>query len=67
MLFKKKVIEHVKNPKEFLTSCSACLKPNGSLFISTMNRNLKSYLLTILGAEYILKIIPKGFNFFFNL
>ena len=47
-------------PLRFLTSCSECLKPGGSLFVSTMNRNAKSYLMTILAAEYLLGVLPVG-------
>ena len=54
------MIEHVNMPLRFLASCSDCIKPGGSLFVSTMNRNTKSYLMTILAAEYLLGILPAG-------
>lgn len=54
------VIEHVDNLSLFLTQLNNLLKPNGVLFISTINRTIKSYLATIIGAEHILKWVPKG-------
>lgn len=54
------VLEHVPDPGSVLKACHALLKPGGHLFLSTINRNPKSYLFAILGAEYILKLLPKG-------
>ena len=54
------VIEHVKDPRPILDSASRLLRPGGMLFISTMNRTLKSYLLTIVGAEYLAGYLPPG-------
>ena len=54
------VIEHVDTPLAFVTACGACLKPGGSLFLSTMNRTGKSYAIAILGAEYITRMVPMG-------
>lgn len=54
------VIEHVNDYKLFLVQLSKLIKPGGSLFISTINRTIKSYLSAIVGAEYILNIVPKG-------
>ena len=54
------VIEHVDTPLAFVTACSACLKPGGSLFLSTMNRTAKSFAIAILGAEYITRMVPMG-------
>ncbi len=54
------MLEHVPKPKSIIESCSKLVKPNGLVFFSTLNRNLKTYLTAILGAEYILKILPKG-------
>lgn len=54
------LLEHVDDPKLIIANCAKLLKPGGMAFFSTLNRTLKSYLLSILGAEYILKIIPKG-------
>jgi 2-polyprenyl-6-hydroxyphenyl methylase/3-demethylubiquinone-9 3-methyltransferase len=54
------VVEHVADLESFLTSCCKLLKPGGLLFLSTLNRTLKSYMLAIVGAEYVLRWIPKG-------
>ena len=54
------VLEHVPNPKEIINSCVALLKPDGHLFFSTINRNLKALLFAIIGAEYVLRILPRG-------
>ena len=54
------VIEHVNEPEKFIQICSACLKKGGQLFVSTINRTLKSYAFAIVGAEYILRWLPKG-------
>ena len=54
------VIEHVSNLDLFISSCSKILKKNSMMFIATINRTLKSYLQTIIAAEYILKWLPIG-------
>lgn len=54
------VIEHVPDPQSLVTACSNLLKPGGSLFLSTINRNPRSWITAIVGAEYILNILPKG-------
>ena len=54
------IIEHVKNPAEFVSSVSKLLKPGGLVIFSTLNRNPKSFLLGIVAAEYILRWVPKG-------
>ena len=54
------VIEHVNSVSDFVSSCGLCVKEDGSLFFSTINRTLKSYGLAILGAEYITQVVPKG-------
>jgi 2-polyprenyl-6-hydroxyphenyl methylase / 3-demethylubiquinone-9 3-methyltransferase len=54
------MLEHVPDPSAILSASAKLLKPNGDLFLSTINRNLKSYLQAILGAEYLLKLLPKG-------
>jgi 2-polyprenyl-6-hydroxyphenyl methylase/3-demethylubiquinone-9 3-methyltransferase len=54
------VIEHVDSPQQFMRDLKRCLKPGGSLIMSTLNRNLMSYGIAILGAEYILGVLPKG-------
>jgi 2-polyprenyl-6-hydroxyphenyl methylase / 3-demethylubiquinone-9 3-methyltransferase len=54
------LIEHVPNPAETIASCAELAKEGGIIFISTINRNIKAYAHTVIGAEYLLKIIPKG-------
>jgi 2-polyprenyl-6-hydroxyphenyl methylase/3-demethylubiquinone-9 3-methyltransferase len=54
------LIEHVPSPASLLRALATLLRPGGSLFISTLNRNLRSFLLAIVGAEYLLKLIPRG-------
>jgi 2-polyprenyl-6-hydroxyphenyl methylase/3-demethylubiquinone-9 3-methyltransferase len=54
------VVEHVDDSKAFVTACVGCVAPEGSLFLSTMNRTRKAYLMTILGAEYVLGLVPPG-------
>lgn len=54
------MLEHVPNPLSIIKSCAALVKPGGKVFFSTLNRNPKSYLFAIIGAEYLLRILPKG-------
>ena len=54
------VVEHVKDVGGFLKRCTAFLKPGGLMVISTLNRSLKSYALAIVGAEYVLRWLPRG-------
>ena len=54
------VVEHVSNVNLFIENCSKLLEKNGIMFVATINKNLKSYLYAILGAEYILKWLPIG-------
>lgn len=54
------MLEHVPDPTAIIQACATLLKPGGHLFFSTLNRHPKSYLLAILGAEYLLKLIPKN-------
>src|SRR5262249_12624729 len=54
------MLEHVPDPSSIIRACAQLVKPGGHLFFSTLNRNPKSYLFAILGAEYILKILPKN-------
>ena len=54
------VIEHVPDPQSLVSACSKLLKPDGSLFLSTINRNPRSWITAIVGAEYIFNILPKG-------
>ena len=54
------MLEHVPNPASIIQACTALVKPGGQVFFSTLNRNLKSYLFAIIGAEYLLQLLPKG-------
>lgn len=54
------MLEHVPNPEYIVGECAKLIKPNGIAFFSTLNRNLKSYALGVLAAEYILGLVPKG-------
>jgi 2-polyprenyl-6-hydroxyphenyl methylase/3-demethylubiquinone-9 3-methyltransferase len=54
------LLEHVPAPWQIVESSAKLLKPEGHLFFSTINRNMKSYLFAIIGAEYILKLLPKN-------
>lgn len=54
------IVEHVADVAEFLRACTKLVKPGGVLFMSTLNRTLKSYALAIAGAEYILRWLPRG-------
>lgn len=54
------MLEHVPDPASVVRACATLVKPGGQVFLSTLNRNPKSYLLAILGAEYILNLLPRG-------
>ncbi len=54
------MLEHVPDPAQIIQSCAQLLKPNGFLYLSTINRNIKSYGLAIVAAEYILGLLPRG-------
>jgi len=54
------MLEHVPNPDNTVATLAKLVRPGGSVFISTINRNLKSFLLAIVGAEYVMKLIPPG-------
>ena len=54
------MLEHVPDPASVVQACAKLCKPGGTLFFSTLNRSPKSYLFAIIGAEYILKLLPKG-------
>ncbi len=54
------MMEHVPDPSSIVDACSRLVKPGGYVFFSTLNRNPKSYLMAILGAEHLLKLVPKG-------
>jgi 2-polyprenyl-6-hydroxyphenyl methylase/3-demethylubiquinone-9 3-methyltransferase len=54
------MLEHVPDPASTVRACARLAKPGGQLFFSTLNRNAKSYLFAVLGAEYILRLLPRG-------
>jgi 2-polyprenyl-6-hydroxyphenyl methylase/3-demethylubiquinone-9 3-methyltransferase len=54
------MLEHVPDPASVITACAELLRPGGKAFFSTINRNPKSYLFAIIGAEYLLHLLPKG-------
>jgi len=54
------VVEHVADPQGYLTACQELLKPGGLMICSTINRNTKSYLMAIVGAEHVMRWLPKG-------
>jgi len=54
------MLEHVPDPASTIQACAALAKPGGWLFFSTINRNPKSFLFAIIGAEYVLQLLPKG-------
>ncbi|OQS44736.1 bifunctional 2-polyprenyl-6-hydroxyphenol methylase/3-demethylubiquinol 3-O-methyltransferase UbiG [Chromobacterium haemolyticum] len=54
------MLEHVPDPQSVVRSCASLVKPGGWVFFSTLNRNAKSYLLAVVGAEYVLNMLPRG-------
>jgi 2-polyprenyl-6-hydroxyphenyl methylase/3-demethylubiquinone-9 3-methyltransferase len=54
------VVEHVSAPLDFLTTCRKLLKPGGLMVCSTINRNTKSFMAAIVGAEWVMRWLPKG-------
>ncbi len=54
------MLEHVPDPESVVEACARLVKPGGHVFFSTLNRNSKSYLYAVLGAEYILNMLPRG-------
>lgn len=54
------MLEHVPDPGSVIAACAKLVKPGGWVFLSTLNRNPKSYLFAILGAEYVLNMLPRG-------
>lgn len=54
------MLEHVPNPASIVQACAALVKPGGTVFFSTINRNPKAYLLAVIGAEYVLNLLPRG-------
>ncbi|CCQ39879.1 bifunctional 2-polyprenyl-6-hydroxyphenol methylase/3-demethylubiquinol 3-O-methyltransferase UbiG [Yersinia enterocolitica] len=54
------MLEHVPDPASVIRACAQLVKPGGHVFFSTINRNTKSWLMAVVGAEYVLKMVPKG-------
>jgi len=54
------MLEHVPEPASTIAACAALVKPGGHVFFSTINRNPKAYLFAVIGAEYVLRLLPKG-------
>jgi 2-polyprenyl-6-hydroxyphenyl methylase/3-demethylubiquinone-9 3-methyltransferase len=54
------LLEHVPQPESMVAACAQLARPGGQVFFSTLNRNPKSYLFAVIGAEYVLKLLPKG-------
>jgi 2-polyprenyl-6-hydroxyphenyl methylase/3-demethylubiquinone-9 3-methyltransferase len=54
------MLEHVPDPAAVVRACASLAKPGGHVFFSTINRNLKAYLFAVIGAEYVLRLLPKG-------
>ena len=54
------LLEHVPQPQSMVAACARLVRPGGMVFFSTINRNPKSYLFAVVGAEYVLKLLPKG-------
>ncbi len=61
------LLEHVDQPQAIIASCATLCKPSGHLFFSTINRHPKAFLLAIVGAEYLLHLIPKGTHHYAQL
>jgi 2-polyprenyl-6-hydroxyphenyl methylase/3-demethylubiquinone-9 3-methyltransferase len=60
VILNMEVVEHVSDPAAYLSACHALLKPGGLMICSTLNRNTKSYLVAIVGAEHVMRWLPKG-------
>jgi 2-polyprenyl-6-hydroxyphenyl methylase/3-demethylubiquinone-9 3-methyltransferase len=54
------MLEHVPDPQSVISACAKLVKPGGWIFFSTLNRNPKSYLFAVIGAEYLLNLLPRG-------
>ena len=54
------MLEHVPDPASIVKACAALVKPGGTVFFSTISRNLKAYLQAVIGAEYVLNLLPRG-------
>ena len=54
------MLEHVPDPARTVAACATLVRPGGRVFFSTINRNLKSYVFAVIGAEYVLRLLPRG-------
>ena len=54
------MLEHVPDPSSVVKACAKMVKPGGHVFFSTINRNPKAFLFAIIGAEYVLRLLPRG-------
>ena len=54
------MLEHVPDPASTIAACATLAKPGGYVFFSTLNRTPKAYVMAVIGAEYVLKMLPKG-------
>ena len=61
------MLQHVPNPASIVAACATMVKPGGWVFFSTINRNPKSFLFAIVGAEYLLRLLPRGTHNYENL
>ncbi len=61
------MLEHVPDPASVINACATLVKPGGDLYFSTINRNPKSFLFAIVGAEYVLNLLPRGTHSYANL
>lgn len=61
------LLEHIPSPARAVAACGRLVRPGGRVFLSTINRNLKSFLLAIVGAEYLLKMLPRGTHEYMKL
>jgi 2-polyprenyl-6-hydroxyphenyl methylase / 3-demethylubiquinone-9 3-methyltransferase len=60
VILNMEVVEHVADPQAYLTACQQLLKPGGLMICSTLNRNPKSFVMAIIGAEWVMRWLPKG-------
>lgn len=60
VILNMEVVEHVADLPGFIAACARMLRPGGTMFVATLNRTLKSYALAIVGAEYVLRWLPRG-------
>ena len=61
------LLEHVPRPDEVVAACAALVRPSGAVFFSTINRNVKSFLFAIVGAEHVLRMVPRGTHEYLKL